>query len=155
MLKNKIISFFVFAIITYSASFIGSMVTFSSKEPWFSNLNKPIFNPPDWIFAPVWTILYLFMTIAIWNAWHKNEKNLNLVYLYLVHLFFNATWSIIFFGFNNILLALINLIILIIFIVLLILKYKDISKLSVGLMIPYFLWCCFALLLNGTLLYLN
>ena len=155
MLKNKIISFFVFGIVTYSASFIGSMVTFSSKEPWFSNLNKPIFNPPSWIFPPVWTILYLFMTIAIWNAWHKNKKNLNLVYLYLIHLFFNATWSIIFFGFNNILLALINLIILIIFIVLLILKYKDISKLSVGLMIPYFLWCCFALLLNGTLLYLN
>ncbi len=155
MLKNKIISFFVFVITTFSASFIGSIVTFSSKEPWYSNLNKPFFNPPDWIFGPVWITLYLFMAIAIWNAWHKNTKNVNLVYLYFIHLFLNTTWSIIFFGYNNILLALINLFVLIMFIVLLILKYKDISKLSMILMIPYLLWCCFAFLLNATLIYLN
>ena len=85
------------------------------------------------------------------NTEAKNIRNENLVYLYFIHLFFNTTWSIIFFGFHNILLALINLFVLIFFIVLLILKYKDISKLSAGLMIPYLLWCCFALLLNVNL----
>ena len=79
MLKNKFISFLLFAIVTYSASFIGSIATISYKEPWYSGLNKSFLTPPDWVFAPVWTTLYLFMTIAIWAAWHKNYKNINLL----------------------------------------------------------------------------
>ena len=148
MLKNKILSFFLFAITTFSASFIGGLVTLNFKEPWYSSLNKPVFNPPDWIFAPVWTLLYLFMTIAIWNAWHKNTKNVDLVYIYFIHLFFNTTWSIIFFGIQNITLAMVNLILLILFIVLLMFKYRKVSIISFNLMIPYLLWCCFALILN-------
>ena len=72
MLKNKFISFLLFAIVTYSASFIGSIATISYKEPWYSTLNKSFLTPPDWVFAPVWTTLYLFMAVAIWSAWHKN-----------------------------------------------------------------------------------
>ena len=68
MLKNKFISFIIFAIITYSASFIGSIATISYKEPWYSTLNKSFLTPPDWVFAPVWTTLYLFMAVAIWSA---------------------------------------------------------------------------------------
>ena len=155
MLKNKFLSFIILAIATYSASFIGGIATYTYKEPWYSTLAKTDLNPPDWVFGPVWTTLYLFMTIAIWSAWHKNTKNIHLVYLYLIHLFFNTTWSIIFFVFHNIFLALINLIVLILFIVLLTYKYKDLSRLSFYLMIPYFLWCCYALILNSTLFYLN
>ena len=155
MFKNKFLSFIIFAIITFSASFIGAIATFTSKEPWYSELSKPVFTPPDWVFGPVWTLLYLCMTIAIWSVWNKNFRNLNIIYIYLIHLFFNTTWSIIFFVFHNILLALINLVVLILFIVLLIYKYKDISRISFYLMIPYFLWCCYALILNSTLLYLN
>ena len=155
MLKNKFISFLLFAIVTYSASFIGSIATISYKEPWYSNLNKSFLTPPDWVFAPVWTTLYLFMTIAIWAAWHKNYKNINLVLIYFIHLCFNTTWSIVFFVFHNILLALVNLIVLILFIVILIIKFKEVSRLSYYLMIPYLLWCCYALVLNSTLWYLN
>ena len=155
MFKNKFLSFIIFAVVTYSASFIGGIATISSKEPWYSSLIKSGLNPPDWVFAPVWTTLYLFMTIAIWSAWHKNYKNLNLVFIYLAHLFFNTTWSIVFFVFHNILLALINLIVLILFIVILIIKFKEVSRLSYYLMFPYLLWCCYALLLNSTLWYLN
>ena len=155
MLKNKFLSFIFFAIITFSASFIGAIVTFVSKEPWYSELSKPVFTPPDWVFGPVWTLLYLSMTIAIWSVWNKNFRNLNIVYIYFIHLFFNTTWSIIFFGLNNLVLSLINLIILILFIVYLIIKFKEISKLSFYLMIPYLVWCCFALILNSTLVYLN
>ena len=155
MFKNKFLSFIIFAVVTYSASFIGGIATISSKEPWYSSLIKSGLNPPDWVFAPVWTTLYLFMTIAIWSAWHKNYKNLNLVFIYLAHLFFNTTWSIVFFVFHNILLALVNLIVLILFIVILIIKFKEVSRLSYYLMFPYLLWCCYALVLNSTLWYLN
>ena len=148
MLKNKILSFILFAITTFSASFIGGLVTLNFKEPWYSSLNKPFFNPPDWIFAPVWTLLYLFMTIAMWNAWHKNTKNINLVYIYFIHLFFNTTWSIIFFGLQSVSLAMLNLIVLILFIVLLMFNYRRVSIISFYLMIPYLFWCCFALILN-------
>jgi tryptophan-rich sensory protein len=155
MLKNKFLSFVILAIVTYSASFIGGIATYSSKEPWYSALVKSNLNPPDWVFGPVWTTLYLFMTVAIWSAWHKNRKNVNLVYYYLIHLLFNTTWSIVFFVFHNIFLALINLIILILFIIFLMLKYKKVSQLSYYLMIPYLLWCCYALILNLSLFVLN
>ena len=155
MLKNKFLSFIIFAIVTFSASFIGSVATISSKEPWYSSLNKSFLTPPDWVFAPVWTTLYLFMTIAIWHIWHKKNKYINLIYIYFIHLFFNATWSIVFFVYHSIFLALINLIIIILFIIYLTLKFKGISNLSFYLMIPYLLWSCYALILNLTLLILN
>ncbi len=155
MLKNKFLSFFIFALITYSASFIGSIATITAKEPWYSTLVKASFNPPDWVFAPVWTTLYLFMTIAIWSAWHKNYKDINLIYYYLIHLCFNTTWSIIFFVFHNIFLALINLLIIVFFIIFLMFKFRKVSNLSFILMIPYLLWCLYALILNSSLLILN
>ena len=155
MFKNKFLSFLIFGFVTFSASFIGSIATITSKEPWYSSLNKSGLNPPDWVFAPVWTTLYLFMTVAIWSAWHKNYKDLNIIYIYLMHLFFNTTWSIVFFVFHNIFAALINLIIIIIFIIILMIKYKKISNLSFVLMIPYLLWCIYALTLNTSLYILN
>ena len=155
MFKNKFLSFLIFGFVTFSASFIGSIATITSKEPWYSSLNKSGLNPPDWVFAPVWTTLYLFMTIAIWSAWHKNYKDLNLIYIYLMHLFFNTTWSIVFFVFHNIFAALINLIIIISFIIVLMIKYYKISNLSFILMIPYLLWCIYALTLNTSLYILN
>ena len=155
MFKNKFLSFIIFAVVTYSASFIGGIATISSKEPWYSSLIKSGLNPPDWVFAPVWTTLYLFMTIAIWSAWHKNYKNLNLVFIYLAHLFFNTTWSIVFFGFHNIFLALLNLIILVSLILILTLRFKRVNYISAFLMIPYLLWSCYALFLNLNLFLLN
>ena len=155
MFKNKFLSFLIFGFVTFSASFIGSIATITSKEPWYSSLNKSGLNPPDWVFAPVWTTLYLFMTIAIWSAWHKNYKDLNIIYFYLMHLFFNTTWSIVFFVYHNIFAALINLIIIISFIIILMIKYKKISNLSFILMIPYLLWCIYALTLNISLYILN
>ena len=155
MFKNKFLSFLIFGFVTFSASFIGSIATITSKEPWYSSLNKSGLNPPDWVFAPVWTTLYLFMTVAIWSAWHKNYKDLNIIYIYLMHLFFNTTWSIVFFVFHNIFAALINLIIIIGFIIILMIKYKKISNLSFILMIPYLLWCIYALTLNISLYILN
>ena len=155
MIKNKFLTFILFFFITYSASLIGGLATINFKEPWYSQLIKPSFNPPDWIFAPVWTTLYLMMTVAIWFYWHSKNRNMNTVYIYFIHLIFNTTWSIIFFVVHNILLALIVLIMLIVLIIILIIRFKRVNLLSVYLMIPYLLWCCFALILNTSLLILN
>tara|TARA_E500000178_G_scaffold252926_1_gene249465 strand:+ start:1479 stop:1946 length:468 start_codon:yes stop_codon:yes gene_type:complete len=155
MIKNKFLTFILFFFITYSASLIGGLATINFKEPWYSQLIKPSFNPPDWIFAPVWTTLYLMMTVAIWFFWHSKNRNMNTVYIYFIHLIFNTTWSIIFFVVHNILLALIVLIMLIVLIIILIIRFKRVNLLSVYLMIPYLLWCCFALILNTSLLILN
>ena len=155
MLKNKFISFTLFFIITYSASFIGRMATISFKEPWYSQLVKSEYNPPDWIFAPVWTTLYLMMTLAIWFYWHSKNREMNTIYIYFIHIVFNTTWSVVFFGFHNIFLALVNLIILIFLIVILILRFRRVNKVSSYLMIPYLLWSSFALFLNYRLLVLN
>ena len=155
MLKNKFISFTLFFIITYSASFIGGMTTITFKEPWYSQLVKSNYNPPDWIFAPVWTTLYLMMTLAIWFYWHSKKREMNTIYIYFIHIVFNTTWSIVFFGMHQILLALIVLMILIILIIILILKFKRVNYVSSFLMIPYLLWCCYALFLNFNLYILN
>ena len=155
MLKNKIISFTLFFLITFSASFIGRMATISLKEPWYSQLIKSDYNPPDWVFAPVWTTLYLMMTLAIWFYWHSKNREMNTVYIYFIHIVFNTTWSIVFFGLHQILLALIVLMILIILIIILILKFKRVNYVSSYLMIPYLLWSCFALFLNLNLYILN
>ena len=155
MLKNKFLSFILFFIITFSASFIGGLITISFKDPWYSQLVKSNLNPPDWIFAPVWTALYLMMTLAIWFFWHSKNRNLNTVYLYFIHILFNTTWSIVFFGLHQILLALFVLIGLILMIIILMLRFKRVNIVSYYLMIPYLLWCCFALFLNFNLLILN
>ena len=155
MLKNKFLSFSLFALITYSASAIGSMATISFKEPWYSLLIKPSYNPPDWIFAPVWTTLYLMMTVAIWIFWHSKGKNMDTVYIYFIHLIINTTWSVVFFIFHEIFFALIILIILIFLIIILILRFRVVNMISYYLMIPYLLWCCYALILNMSLLILN
>jgi len=155
MLKNKFLSFVLFFFITFSASFVGRLATISSKEPWYSQLIKSNYNPPDWIFAPIWLTLYLMMTIAIWLFWHSKKKDMNTIYIYFIHIVFNTTWSIVFFGLHQIFLALVALIVLIFLIIILIQRFKRVNLLSYYLMIPYLLWTVYALFLNFNLLVLN
>ena len=154
MTKNKYLSLFFILLITSLASAIGGFTTASFKEPWYSEIILPSFNPPSWVFAPVWTTLYIMMSIAIWKIW-INSFDSTILKLYFIHLFFNGTWSIVFFGFHQIGLALINLIIILIFIILLMKKYIGRDKISFYLMIPYFLWSSFALILNSSIYLYN
>ena len=154
MTKNKYLSLFIILLITFLASAIGGFTTTSFKEPWYSQIILPSFNPPSWVFAPVWTLLYVMMSIAIWKIW-INSFDLKLLKLYFLHLFFNGTWSVVFFGFHQIGLALVNLIIIIIFIIMLMKKYLMKDRLSFYLMIPYFLWSSYALILNSSIFLLN
>ena len=154
MTKNKYLSLFIILLITFLASTIGGFTTTSFKEPWYSQIILPSFNPPSWVFAPVWTTLYIMMSVAIWKIW-INSFDLELLKLYFIHLFFNGTWSVVFFGFHQIGLALVNLIIIIIFIIMLMKKYLMKDRLSFYLMIPYFLWSSYALILNSSIFLLN
>ncbi len=154
MTKNKYLSLILILLVTFTASAIGGFTTASYKEPWYSQIILPSFNPPSWVFAPVWTILYIMMAIAIWKIW-INSFDLKILQLYFVHLFFNATWSIVFFGFHQIGLALINLMIILFFIFLLMKRYFYKDKISFYLMVPYFLWSSYALILNSSILILN
>ena len=154
MTKNKYLSLFLILLITFIASAIGGFTTNSFKEPWYSEIILPSFNPPSWVFGPVWTTLYIMMSIAIWKIW-INSFDLKILKLYFIHLFFNGSWSIIFFGFHQIGLALVNLFIILIFIVLLMTRYFYLDKISFYLMIPYLLWSSYALILNSSILVLN
>ena len=154
MVKNKYLSLFLILLITFIPSAIGGLVTSYFKEPWYSEIVLPSFNPPSWVFAPVWTTLYIMMAIAIWKIW-INSFDLKILKLYFIHLFFNGTWSIVFFGFHQIGLALINLIIILIFIILLMKNYFNRDKISFYLMTPYLLWSGYALILNSSIFVLN
>ena len=154
MTKNKYLSLLILLLVTFIAPVIGSYVTSVFKEPWYSEIIQPSFNPPSWVFPPVWSTLYVMMSIEIWRIWIA-FFNSRILKLYFIHLFFNCIWSIIFFGFHQIGLALINIIVILFFIIILMKEYLKIDKLSFYLMIPYFLWCSYALLLNFNLMILN
>ena len=154
MTKNKYLSLLLLLFITFIASTIGGFITATFKEPWYSEIVLPSYNPPSWVFAPIWTLLYIMMSIAIWKVWINSfdKKTLN---LYFIHLLFNGSWSVIFFGFHQIGLALINLIFILIFIITLMKKYFKIDKVSFYLMLPYLIWSSYAFILNFSIFILN
>ena len=153
-MNNKYLSLGLILLVTFAASGIGGFVTSSFKEPWYSEIILPTFNPPSWVFGPVWTTLYILMSVALWIAWNNSSEK-KVLQVYSVHLFFNAIWSVIFFGFHQVLIALIDLIIILAFIIWLMKIYYQINKISFVLMIPYLLWSSYALVLNVTIFYLN
>lgn len=131
--------------------FLSSFATQSSVNDWYLTLNKPSFNPPNWIFAPVWTILYIMMGVAAGIVWAKGFHHIwvkTALYHFGFQLLFNSLWSIVFFGFKNPFWALLIILILLILILLTIKWFKVVSKTAAYLLIPYFLWVCFATMLN-------
>jgi len=154
MIKNKYLSLVLILLITFIASAIGGFTTASFKEPWYSGIVLPSFNPPSWVFAPIWTTLYILMSVATWRVWIKFSDR-KILSIYFFHLLFNATWSVVFFGFHQIELALINLIIILILIIVLMKIYLNKDKLSFFIMVPYFLWSSYAFILNLAIAILN
>ncbi len=154
MVKHKYLSFGLILLITFLASGIGGFTTSFYKEPWYSQIILPSYNPPGWVFGPVWTILYLMMSFAVWVAWNKTSDK-KILLIYFIHLFFNAIWSIIFFGFHKIGLALIDLLIILFFIIVMMKIYFRVIKISFYLMLPYFFWSSYALILNTSIYLLN
>jgi len=145
------------------AGLIGSFFTVSAISTWYAGLQKPSFSPPNWLFGPTWITLYILMGISIylvWSAYAKapagqSKENKIAFWLFWVHLFFNALWSVVFFGLQSPGLAFINIIIIWVLIIILIIRFWKINKWSSYLLIPYFLWVSFASTLNFFIWYLN
>lgn len=140
------------------AGIIGSFFTISSINNWYNLLNQPSFRPPNWLFGPVWTVLYTLMGISVYWIWMKGTKKntvRNAITLFLVHIVLNASWSIVFFGLHNIGLALVNIVVLLIFIKMVMMKFYKIDKKASYILIPYILWVSFATALNYSIWMLN
>jgi tryptophan-rich sensory protein len=137
---------------------LGSIFTLPSIPTWYASLNKPFFNPPSWLFGPVWTTLYLFMGVSMYLVWKKGFKNKNAriaLAVFLAQLGLNFLWSLIFFGLHLPALALVDIIFLWIFIALTTLKFSKISKPASYLLCPYLAWVTFASALNIAIVKLN
>lgn len=140
------------------AGLIGSVFTRSGIRTWYVALEKPVLNPPSWVFGPVWTILYALMGVAaflVWRyGWEKKEVKQGMA-IFGVQLILNAVWSILFFGAQNPLAALVNIILLLCAIVLTMAFFFRVSKPATYLLIPYLLWVSFATYLNWSIYRLN
>lgn len=140
----------------FLAGAIGSGATFENVRSWYPTLNKPAWNPPNWIFGPVWTTLYLFMGIAIWRVWRVGgPAAAGLVRGYFVQLFFNALWSVLFFGLKQPSWALADIAVLWLLLAWLLWDLWRMDRTAGWLWLPYFLWVSFALALNTAIVRLN
>lgn len=124
---------------------------------WYATLQKPFFNPPSWLFGPVWTILYALMGFALYRIWElppSSDRSM-LFSLFIIQLILNLAWSFLFFYFQRPDWALAEIILLWGFILWLIIRFYPLDKLAAGLQIPYLLWVSFATVLNASLWWLN
>jgi benzodiazapine receptor len=141
-----------------AAGFIGSIFTTASIPTWYTTLEKPSFNPPNWLFGPVWTILFILMGISAFLVWRVglSEPNVRIaLIIFIIQLIFNVFWSVAFFGLRSPIAGLIIIIILWIAILLTILSFAKVSISAGILLIPYILWVSFASILNATIYVLN
>lgn len=149
------------AISTFSCLVLGGLsgiATTSAINGWYSTIIKPSFNPPNWIFGPAWTLLYILMGISfalIWNAGKNKDVKKNAINIFLFQLILNLIWSFLFFTLQNPTIAFIEIIILVIAIMVTIRNFFSINKMAAYLLVPYLLWVLFATVLNGSIWYLN
>jgi tryptophan-rich sensory protein len=135
---------------------LGAVFTLNSVKEWYLTINRPEWNPPNWIFGPVWTTLYVLMGVAsylIWKSDHPEKRKV--LTLYFIQLGFNALWSPAFFGAQSPMLGLVVIIPLWTLILICIIQFRKISSWASILMIPYLLWVSFATVLNLTIWWLN
>lgn len=156
---NKYLKITYCVAICLAVGYLSSKVTQSSISTWYPLIKKPSFNPPNWVFASVWTMLFIMMGIAVGMVLNKLESNKELVkkglLFFTVQLLLNALWSYLFFGLNNILLALIEIILLWLIIYETYYIFKQIDKRAGYLLIPYLAWVAFATILTGSIYWLN
>ncbi|MCL6267605.1 TspO/MBR family protein [Flagellimonas myxillae] len=157
-MKKRLTYISIAVLVCLFIGFLSSFATQSSVNDWYAGLNKPSFNPPNWIFFPVWTTLYILMGIAAGIVWSKGFHHIwvkTALYHFGFQLLFNALWSIVFFGLKNPFWSFLVILVLLTLIMLTIKWFRVVSKLASFLLIPYLLWVCFATLLNYKIWELN
>jgi len=151
----------MFFLILFALSGISSYITISEVQSWYKTLAKPSFNPPDWLFGPVWTILYAMIAVSGWLVWQKlsgsflQKIKTKEMKIYAAQIAANFLWSILFFGLHQIFAALVDVLVLLGLIAMNIAAFKPISKIAAWLLVPYFCWVAFASTLNLCIYILN
>lgn len=155
---NNVIKFIVAVAIPLIVGGASGFFTVTDVDSWYQTINKPVWNPPNWIFGPVWTTLYVLMGIALFIIWKSDTstelKKIAFV-LFAIQLVFNFFWSFIFFNQHLVGWALIEMTVLWVFILLTIFSFAQVDKIAAWLLVPYISWVSFALILNYTIWKLN
>lgn len=156
---NKISRVAIVVIICLAVGYLSGMVTRASITTWYPTLVKPSFNPPNWIFAPVWTSLYVMMGVAaglIWNQITTQKAAVTkALQFFTIQLVLNALWSYLFFGLHNLMLATIEVVLLWLMIFETYSQFAKINKTASYLMLPYLAWVSFASVLTASIWWLN
>lgn len=138
--------------------FASGLSTANSITEWYSTLNKPFFSPPNWIFGPAWTILYILIGISIARIWHFGKGHASqktVITIFIIQMILNLIWSPVFFSMKQPIIAIVIITLLWFMIIMYIRKSKEIDKTASLLFIPYLLWVSFATMLNAGIIYLN
>ena len=152
---NKWLVLAGFIILCLGVGVVAGVATAGAVVDWFPTLNKPSFNPPSWVFAPVWTLLYIMMAVAAWRVWLEGAVSKPALNLFFIQLALNLFWPLLFFGLHMIGLALINIIVMWIMIILTMRAFFKIAKAAGWLLAPYLAWVSFATVLNASIWWLN
>jgi tryptophan-rich sensory protein len=146
-----------FVAASFAAAAIGGAATATSVTTWYRDLNKPSWNPPDWIFGPVWTLLYILMAVAAWRVWRRSEPDeaRRTLGFFSGQLVLNAIWSVLFFGLRRPGAAFAEVLLFWATLVLLLVRFWRVDRLAAALWSPYVAWVSFASVLNGTVWWLN
>jgi tryptophan-rich sensory protein len=157
--KKNTLGLVIAILLPLSLGGIGAVTSNYSLSTWYRTLRKPSWNPPNWVFGPVWTALYIMMGLASWLVWRERTSRRPSVEealrWYSIQLFFNGLWSIIFFGMRRIRLALVDIVALWGSLLVTLIQFFRVRKIAAWLLIPYFLWVSFATMLNAMIWWLN
>jgi len=157
-LASDILKLSVALILCFLAAYLGQVFTGPAIPTWYAGLQKPIFSPPNWLFGPVWTLLYALMAVSAFLVWREDGKDQEIklaLKIFVIQLILNSLWSLAFFGLRSPLLGLIVIVALWAAILLTIKNFLRISALAGWLMLPYLLWVSFASVLNFSIFILN
>ena len=158
MIRSIPIKIFIAVVGTVAIGSASGLVTADAIDTWYAGINKPSFNPPNWIFGPVWTLLYILMGVAaglVWSSTAEASVKRRALAVYILQLGLNALWSFLFFGLRSPQLALAEIVLLWIAIVWCMRLFEPIHRTSAYLLVPYLLWVSFASVLNGAIVWLN
>ena len=139
----------------FGTSAVGGLLTATSVSGWYLQLSRPSWNPPGWLFGPVWTTLYAMMAVSVWLVWRASDKPERAITVFAIQLGLNLLWSALFFGLRSPGLALLEILLLLGMIVLTIVEFARWHRLAAALLVPYLLWTSFATALNGAIYWLN
>jgi len=154
---HKVLQFLLCLLSPFAVGAISGIATANNISTWYVHLNKPSFNPPNYLFGPVWTLLYLLMGISFYLILNSSTKTkrANAIRLFWIQLFLNFCWSFLFFQLHLLGLALFEIGLMWMSILLMITSFYTLNRTAAWLQLPYLLWVSFAGILNASILYLN